>query len=570
MVLIASGWSGSAPRTEAVMSSGVTAIGSTRPWAPSSRATQSRPSTWSPSSSQSVTISRLPTAWLCISPALTNRCCRTRAQVRPQSSSPHSADNAWRRSPGGSTPNSRRSRPDEPPLSATVTTAVSSLTTRRSAARDAASPCPPPSATTRASTDHAGCAAWVTSLPPQVTVHRSGSETERSQARGDLFGHRDAPVLPTRAADGHRHEALALLQIPHGHRFQQRHVLVEKHLRLGSVLDVVGDLLVASGQWPQLRDPVRIGKEPHVRHQISINRDAVLKAETHYRRLQRGRPLGAEGLRDLVRELVHVQPTGVDDQVGVRSELGQRDPLAPESVEQAPPFLQRVRSAGSFLAADQHVVVGFQEQQRAPSTRGPPSEPLLESAEERPGAHVDDDSDRLHRSPALVDESDHVGDELRRHVVDDVVTEVFELLGRGAAAGTGHAGDDHHLTAVVEPGRLLGDAVHHAGHHDSSLLVSSSVEMLVSSSVEMLVSSSVEMISPVAVFTLTVGRPCCCRSRSAATIASAVRVPMPGTSAISSTVAARSRLRDPTRLSRLLRRTSPSPATSSRRLSTMV
>src|SRR5690625_3343100 len=52
-----------------------------------------------------------------------------------------------RRSPGGSTPNSPRNRPEEPPSSATVTTAVRSSETWRSAWRDAKSPWPPPSAT---------------------------------------------------------------------------------------------------------------------------------------------------------------------------------------------------------------------------------------------------------------------------------------------------------------------------------------------------------------------------------------------------------------------------------------
>ena len=42
------------------MSIGVSAIGSTRPWAPSSRPTQSRARTWSPSRSHRPTISRLP------------------------------------------------------------------------------------------------------------------------------------------------------------------------------------------------------------------------------------------------------------------------------------------------------------------------------------------------------------------------------------------------------------------------------------------------------------------------------------------------------------------------------
>ena len=85
------GSSGSTPRTRAMMSSGARAIGSTRPWAPSSRPTQSRPSTWSPSSSQSATMSRLPTACWSISPSLANRCWSTRAQVPPHSSSPQSA-----------------------------------------------------------------------------------------------------------------------------------------------------------------------------------------------------------------------------------------------------------------------------------------------------------------------------------------------------------------------------------------------------------------------------------------------------------------------------------------------
>ena len=49
--------------TSAAMSSGAAAIGSTRPCAPSSRPTWSRPATGSPSSCHSATISRLPTAW---------------------------------------------------------------------------------------------------------------------------------------------------------------------------------------------------------------------------------------------------------------------------------------------------------------------------------------------------------------------------------------------------------------------------------------------------------------------------------------------------------------------------
>ena len=73
-------------------------------------------------------------------------------------------------------------------------------------------------------------------------------------------------------------------------------------------------------------------------------------------------------------------------------------------------------------------------------------------------------------------------------------------------------------------------------------------------------------ISPVAVFTETV-LPLDCSTASLMAIA--VRWPMPGTWAISATVAARSLRNEPKCLSSVLRRTSPSPGTSSSRLSTI-
>src|SRR5215510_50848 len=94
-------------------------------------------------------MSTLPTACPPRPERPVNRCCTTRLQVVPQASSPHRAASAIRRSPGWSTPKSRRSTPLDPPSSATVTMAVSWRVTRRSADREANSPWPPPSATTR-------------------------------------------------------------------------------------------------------------------------------------------------------------------------------------------------------------------------------------------------------------------------------------------------------------------------------------------------------------------------------------------------------------------------------------
>ena len=145
-----------APMTSASMSSGTEAIGSTRPVQPSSRATMSRPATGSPRRSHRPAMSRLPIAWSPSGPGETKRYCRTSAHVRPDSSSPQSAARAIRRSPGGRQPSSSRSRPDEPPSSATVTTAVSRSVTRRRAESDADRPCPPPNATTAGRTSTIG------------------------------------------------------------------------------------------------------------------------------------------------------------------------------------------------------------------------------------------------------------------------------------------------------------------------------------------------------------------------------------------------------------------------------
>src|SRR4029077_6098364 len=130
----------------------------------SSLPTQSRPATVSPSSSHSATMSRLPTECPARSQSPPNLCCTTLLQVVPHSSPPHSAPSAIRRSPGGRTPKSRRSRPLDPPSSATVTIAVRSSVTRRRAASEAASPCPPPSATALRGVPN--CL-----LPTKVAVH---------------------------------------------------------------------------------------------------------------------------------------------------------------------------------------------------------------------------------------------------------------------------------------------------------------------------------------------------------------------------------------------------------------
>ena len=147
-MVTASGYAGSWPTISASISSGTPAMGRTRPRELRSRPTRSRPSTVSPSRSQRDTMRRLPRACPASGPSPWNRCWSTSRQVWPHSVSSHSEASAIRRSPGGSTANSSRKRPDDPPSSATVTTAVTRSVSSLRAERDDARPCPPPRATT--------------------------------------------------------------------------------------------------------------------------------------------------------------------------------------------------------------------------------------------------------------------------------------------------------------------------------------------------------------------------------------------------------------------------------------
>ena len=131
------------------------------------------------------------------------RCCRSgrqllRARPRRRRGRPGPCGGrrgAGRASRGGC-------RPEEPPSSATVTTAVSCGVSRRHAPSAAASPCPPPKATTR------GCRRPL--LAAQVAVAGGGGEPLGREPAGELLGDGDAAVLAAGAAHGEGQVPLAL------------------------------------------------------------------------------------------------------------------------------------------------------------------------------------------------------------------------------------------------------------------------------------------------------------------------------------------------------------------------
>ena len=171
--------------------------------------------------------------------------------------------------------------------------------------------------------------------------------------------------------------------------------------------------------------------------------------------------------RDPVGELVDVEVGGVDDQVGVAAQVGQRGALAAEPVDAAGrcPGAGAGRRAASWRRTSTSSVASRNSSVVSPA-HGVLGEVGLQRVEERAGPDVDHDRDRLAGAAALVDQPDDVAQQRRREVVDDVEAEVLELLGGGAAAGAGHAGDDDDLAGVL--GARLGSVDGLVGHQSSS------------------------------------------------------------------------------------------------------
>ena len=158
---------------------------------------------------------------------------------------------------------------------------------------------------------------------------------------------------------------------------------------------------------------------------------------------------GAERLGDPVGELVDVEVGGVDDQVGVAAQVAEH--LAARagrpSSSRPLPCSGCGRRAASCRRTSTSSVASRKSSVVVPAG-GALGEVGLQRLEERAGADVDHDRDRLLDAAALVDQPDHVAQQARRQVVDDVEAEVLELLGGGAAPGAGHAGDDDQLAVA--------------------------------------------------------------------------------------------------------------------------
>ena len=275
----------------------------------------------------------------------------------------------------------------------------------------------------------------------------------RAQPAGELFDQGHRAVLAAGAADRDRRVALVLADITGQHRLQGGGIPSQ---------EVVGALLgqhearhvsVPPGQRPQLGHPERVRQEPHVGHMVGVQRQAVLEPERHHGQPDRGAAQLSERFADLHRELVHVQPRGVQHGVGGAAQVGQQAPFALDAVQHGALGLQRVRPADRLEPAHQGVVGGVQEQQPGGGVAQLGRvQRLLQVAEEGPAPHIDHHRQPRHRRGGPAGQLGQAGHQQRRQVVDHIPAEVLEDMRRGRSAGPRHPGDHQQLLVQLHPG----------------------------------------------------------------------------------------------------------------------
>ena len=137
---------------------------------------------------------------------------------------------------------------------------------------------------------------------------------------------------------------------------------VKELLRALAGEHVVADRFVLARQRTKLRHPERVGKEPDVRHEIGVYRNAVFESETEDMHGNRGRSGTKQTLVQFRGQLMDAQCRGVDDDVGVLFEVLQQVAFLKDAVDQTIALLQRMGPAHGFVALDEHLVAGVEEQ----------------------------------------------------------------------------------------------------------------------------------------------------------------------------------------------------------------
>ena len=267
------------------------------------------------------------------------------------------------------------------------------------------------------------------------------------------MGHRHRPVVPPGAADGDHQGGLPLLHIL-GQEEGEELLQMPHELRGLPVAEEEGThRLLQPGALLELGDVVGVGQEAHVKDQVRVDGDAVLKAEGGHRHghtLLRG--AHAEEAEKLPPELGQVQPRGVEDVAGPAADRLQGHPLQLHRLGQGVALPgEGVGVPGLLIPPDDVLVGGLDEEELVLQVHlGQAVQGLEELVKGLPAPDV-----RHQGHPAVLAgarpghaQAGEVGDQGHGHVVHAVEPQVLQEGGGGTFARPGQARDDDEFHGI--------------------------------------------------------------------------------------------------------------------------
>src|SRR2546425_2408487 len=246
-------------------------------------------------------------------------------------------------------------------------------------------------------------------------------------------------VFTSRAPQRHGQMRLALFHVLRQEIIHQRGQMAHKLFRRWRAEHKTPDLRAVPGQGTQRFVVVRVRQEPHVEHEIGVERDAILIPKREHGDGQRGRVRSPhERVHDGVPQFSHAQCRRIDDLICFLFHRLQPAPLRTDAVHDAAGLGQRVLPTGLLEAADQHVIGGIEKQNDiVQAHRLEMAQRGEEIVEELTPAHVDGQGGAPYAALGLQTEFGELGQQRRGQVVHAEEAEVLKHLHRVRLAGAG-------------------------------------------------------------------------------------------------------------------------------------
>ncbi len=234
-------------------------------------------------------------------------------------------------------------------------------------------------------------------------------------------------MLTAGTTDTDRHIA-AIVALKMGQPGRQ-HVfdLLGKQHHISLRREVVGNRFILAGKRLEFRDPVRVGQEAGIKHEVGILGNAVLEAERFEHQHQLVLFLAEHPGLDELAQVVNAEVGGIDTQVGSRGERCQQVGLLTDRLIQRQLVArQGVQTAALAIALEQSAVVGIEEE------AGKFNPPFVANLSQQvlqffrvtgQVAHVDADRQLV---ILALDRDDQLGQQVDRQVIYAVVAQIFQ------------------------------------------------------------------------------------------------------------------------------------------------